>query len=127
MAETDQLRFRKGDWLAIAMVVVIAVGVMLCFLPGSSEPAAYAQVYLNGELVKTVALSENQTFWIEDQYRNEITVADGAVAFTASDCPGRDCVHSGSMRSTGRSLVCLPNGVEIRVISAEADVDFVVG
>ena len=48
-------------------------------------------------------------------------------AFTESDCPGRDCVHSGSIGSTGRSIVCLPNRVEIRVISAEADVDFVVG
>ena len=56
-----------------------------------------------------------------------LTVKDGAIAFTASSCPGQDCVHSGSIRHTGRSLVCLPNSVEIRVISEESDVDFVVG
>ena len=78
-------------------------------------------------MVKTVALTENQTFRISDRYQNEITVKDGAIAFTASNCPGEDCVHSGSIHSPGRSLVCLPNRVEIRVISGEPDVDFVVG
>ena len=127
MAETAKLRFQKGDLLAVAIVAVIAIAVMLCFLPGSNDSAACAQIYLNGELVKTLSLQEDQIFHVEDQYCNEITVANGAIAFTGSDCPGQDCVHSGSIHSTGRSLVCLPNGVEIRVVSDEADVDFVVG
>lgn len=127
MAETAKLSFQKGDLLAIAFVAILAVCVMLCFLPGSNDSAAYAQIYLNGELVKTLSLHENQTFSIEDRYYNEITVTDRSIAFTDSNCPGLDCVHSGSIHSTGRSLVCLPNGVEIRVVSDEADVDFVVG
>ena len=127
MTEKNTLRFCKGDYLAIGMVVILAVAVMLCFLPGSSDAAAYAEVYLNGQLVKKVPLQEAQTFVIEDRYRSEITVANGTIAFTNSDCPGQDCVHSGSIQSTGRSLVCLPNRVEIRVVSGADDVDFVVG
>lgn len=127
MTGKNKLLFCKGDWLAIAIVVILAVAVMLCFLPGNNDPAAYAQVYLNGQLIRTVSLSETETFVVEDLYSNEITVADGVIAFTASDCPGQDCVHSGSIHSTGRSLVCLPNRVEIRVVSATDDVDFVVG
>ena len=127
MTDAQMLRFRKGDWLAIGMVAILAVAVLLCFLPGANSPAAQAQIYQGGQLVKTVSLLENQTFCIAGQYTNQITVADGAIAFSASDCPGQDCVHSGSINRTGRSLVCLPNGVEIRVISQESDVDFVVG
>ena len=127
MTERDSLCFRKGDWLAIAMVAALAVAVLLCFLPGKNQPAAYAEVYLNGALYKTVALEENTAFEVTDAYTNEITVQDGTIAFTASNCPGQDCVHSGSIRSTGRSLVCLPNKVEIRVVAGESDVDFVVG
>ena len=126
MAGAENLQFRKGDWLAIALVAALAIAVLLCFLP-SSQPAAQAQIYVNGQLHKTVVLQENQTFSVVGQYTNEITVKDGTIAFTASDCPGMDCVHSGHLRTTGRSLVCLPNGVEIRVVSAEDDVDFVVG
>ena len=127
MAETEKLRFRKGDWLAIALVLVIAVVTLLCFLPGGNEKAAYAEIYLNGQLIKTVYLSEDQTFLVEDRYCNTVTVSGGSVYIADSDCPGKDCVHSGCIHSTGRSLVCLPNGMEIRVVSAENDVDFVVG
>ena len=127
MAETEKLRFCKGDWLAIVIVAVLAIAVLLCFLPGGNASASCARIYQNGQLVRTVELNRDQSFLVEGEYCNEITVADGAIAFTASDCPGQDCVHSGSIRNTGRSLVCLPNGVEIRVVSEETDVDFVVG
>jgi hypothetical protein len=127
MAETEKLRFRKGDWLAIALVLVIAVATLLCFLPSGNEKAAYAEIYLNGQLIKTVSLSEDQTFLVEDQYCNTVSVVGGSIYIADSDCPGKDCVHSGSIHSTGRSLVCLPNGMEIRVVSGDSDVDFVVG
>ena len=127
MTERDPLGFRKGDWLAIALVTALAAAVLLCFLPGGNEPAAQAEIYLDGELYRTVTLTENAVYQVTDTYSNEITVKDGAIAFTASDCPGQDCVHSGSVRSAGRSLVCLPNKVEIRVVTGESDVDFVVG
>jgi hypothetical protein len=84
-------------------------------------------VYLEGELVKTLSLDEDTCFTISGAYTNEITVKDGQIAITASDCPGEDCVHSGAIKATGRSIVCLPNELEVRVISGASDVDFVVG
>lgn len=86
-----------------------------------------AQVYQNGELVKTLSLEEDTTFEITGKYSNTITVRGGEIAITASNCPGADCVHSGPIQTCGRSIVCLPNGVEIRVVNAQSDVDFVVG
>ena len=127
MAQADVFRFRKGDWLALGLVAVLALAVLLCFIPRSQEPAGYAQIYLDGELYKTVSLNEDTTFVIEDQYTSEITVKNGSISFSASNCPGQDCVHSGSIHTTGRSLVCLPNRVEIRVVAGQTDVDFVVG
>lgn len=127
MTAAKRLRFSKGDWLAIGLVLALAVVVFSCFLPIKSESAAYAVVYLDGQAVKTVTLTTDQTFLVTDRYINEITVENGAISFTSSNCPGEDCVHSGSIHAPGRSLVCLPNRVEIRVISGEPEVDFVVG
>ena len=127
MTHGENLRFRKGDWLAIGLVAVLAVAVLVCFLPSGDTSAAYAEIYLDGQLLHTLPLSENQTLLVEDQYTNHITIKDGAIAFTASDCPGQDCVHSGAIHTAGRSLVCLPNRVEIRVVGHSSDVDFVVG
>ena len=47
MVQAEKLRFRKGDWLAIFLVIVLAVAVLLCFLPGNKEDASCAEVYLN--------------------------------------------------------------------------------
>ncbi len=120
-----RLRFRKGDLLAVALVLLAAVLVFLCFLPRGD--AAYAEIYLKGELLHRLPLDRDGEIIIEGEYRNTITVADGKIAVTASDCPGGDCVGCGWSNATGRSIVCLPNGLEIRIVSGQSDVDFVVG
>lgn len=125
MAGPEKLNFRKGDLLAFAIVIALAVAVFLCFLP-KETPQGYARIYLDGQLIKTVSLQEDQTFEVTDRYTNAITVAGGKIAVTASNCPGQDCVHSGSIHNAGRVIVCLPNALEIRVVSADADVDIVV-
>lgn len=122
-----RLKFQKGDILAIILVALLAAGVFLSFLPGRSKAPSQAEVYLNGQRVETLILSKDQVFTITGQYSNTITVKDGRIAITASDCPGSDCVHSGWVSSSGRSIVCLPNGLEIRVIAQSGDVDFIVG
>ena len=86
-----------------------------------------AEVYQGGELVKTVPLDVDTSFRITGRYLNTVTVENGKIAITASNCPGEDCVHSGAIHAAGRSLVCLPNEVEVRVVNAKSDVDFVVG
>lgn len=127
MTNQEHLRFRKGDISAIAIVVALAVAVAVCFLPGESAASGMAQIYQNGELVKTVPLNEPVSFEIGGKYTNTITVEAGQIAITSSNCPGEDCVHSGAIHASGRSIVCLPNGVEVRVVAAQSDVDFVVG
>lgn len=122
-----KLRFRKGDMAAIAAVLVLAVLVLLPFVYGKDAPGAYAEVYRDGELICKVSLAEDQEFMVTGKYSNTIAVQDGKIAIIQSDCPGEDCVHSGWLGSSARSLVCLPNGVEIRVVAESDDVDFVVG
>ena len=119
--------FKLGDLLAVGAVLLLAVFCFLAFLPKGNEKAVSAQIYRGGELLMTVSLDKSQQFPVEGDYCNVITVQDGKISITDSDCPGRDCVHSGAIYSPGRSLVCLPNALEIRVISGQSDVDFVVG
>ena len=58
--------------------------------------------------------------------RPTVVIRDGRAAILESDCPGGDCIHSGWISQPGRSIVCLPNRVELR-IAGQGDVDFVVG
>lgn len=121
-----KLRFQKWDILAIGAVLLLAAFVFLLFLPRESSVPARAEIYLNGKLVRTVSLAEDQTFTVEDAYCNTLSIRDGKIAVTHSTCPGEDCISCGWLDSPGRSIVCLPNGLEIRVVSA-GDVDIIVG
>ena len=121
------LKFQRGDGWAIAAVLVVALGVFAFFASaGAGEESAQLMVYQNGSLIRRFPLEENTVFRIDGPYHNVISIQNGRAAITASDCPGEDCVHSGWVDAPGRSIVCLPNRVELRVRAAQ-DVDFAVG
>ena len=122
-----RLRFQKGDLLAVALTLLLAAAVFTLFLPRDSAEVAVAEVYLDGALIRQLPLDTPTEFEVVGHYRNTVTVRDGKVGITASDCPGEDCVHSGAINAAGRSIVCLPNRLEIRVVSGDNDVDFAVG
>ena len=122
--ERISLHMRKGDLIAIALLLAAAL-CAACALPLlRASDSVSARILLDGEVVREVPLSVDQTFQIRGAYTNTITVRDGKIAVTHSDCPTNDCVHMGWL-SDGGAIVCLPNRVEIR-ISGSSDVDFVV-
>ena len=122
-----RLRFQKGDLLAVVATLLLAAAVFFLFLPQESGAPAVAEIYLDGQLIYQLPLDTPAEVEVSGDYHNTVTVRDGKISVTASDCPGEDCVHSGAVGTSGRSIVCLPNRLEIRVVSAPGDVDFVVG
>lgn len=126
MDNSLRLSFRKGDWLAIGIVVMLTLAVALWFVPQSTQNQdAVIQIYQDNVLVKEILPGADETFTLIGAYTNTIVIREGRAAITESDCPGADCVHSGWIGTVGRSIVCLPNKVEIRIVG-QAEVDFVV-
>ena len=121
-----KLKFCAGDLLAIGIVAVIAILVSILFWTtiGKKE-GGMVSIYKEGALIKEVSLGSDAEFVVEGVYKNVVTIKDGKAAITESDCPGTDCVHSGWIHEAGRSIVCLPNRVELR-IEGTLEVDFVV-
>lgn len=115
---------KKGDLVAVVLVCALAL-LSVAALPGlTAGDGGFAEVWQDGELVRQVPLSVDQTFRIRGDYTNTVTVSDGKIAVTHSDCPTNDCVRMGWLQDGG-AIVCLPNGVEIR-ITGETDVDIVI-
>ena len=122
----QRLAFQKGDLLAIALVILLAIATTAVFtLSGNNHGSLIVQIRQDGHLMKELSLETDAVFQIEGEYTCIVTVSGEKVAITESDCPGRDCVHSGWISKAGRSIVCLPNRLEVR-ISGTSDVDFVV-
>ncbi|MBO5711400.1 MAG: NusG domain II-containing protein [Acholeplasmatales bacterium] len=121
--------FRFGDFIAICLVVFFAIIVFLGYFIGTeSVENAKVQIYQNNELLQEYPLNSTDEiiYTVEGDYTNTIVIKDGLVYFESASCPGTDCVHSGSISKPGRTLVCLPNLVEVR-ITGNADADIVVG
>ena len=122
-----RLRFQKGDIAAIGIVMIIAIATAAGYMPLNQKTAVCAEIYQSGQLVRRVQLDEPQEFDITSKYTNTISVKGGKIAVTESDCPGEDCVNCGWSSSAGRSIVCLPNELEIRIVgTSDDDVDYVV-
>lgn len=127
MKNTLKLSFRKGDWIAILLVLALALGVGAAYVPHKAAGQdAVVQIYQDGKLLKELPLFSNQSLEIGGKYHNTVLIEQGKVCIAESNCPGADCVHSGTIDRPGRSIVCLPNRVELR-IAGSGDVDFVVG
>lgn len=131
MENNLRLKFRPGDLIAAAVIAVLAVAVAFVFFSGRSEGPAEAEIRRNGELICTVPLDTDTEFTVEGSYINTVTVKEGEIAVTSSNCPGEDCVHSGWKGTSGQSIVCMPNLLEIRIVpsggSGEPAVDGVTG
>lgn len=52
-----------------------------------------------------------------------LCVRDGAVWISAAPCRNQLCRRLGRIRGAGRSLVCVPNAIVVRLAAADADVD----
>lgn len=123
-----QLKFCKGDIVVIFFVTMLAVliGVLFLMKTGSDKGNTVA-VYLEGKKVQEISLYEDREIVIENSYTNKLRIKNGKAAIIESDCPGMDCVHSGWIGENGRSLICLPNRVEIRIEGeTDSEVDFIV-
>lgn len=123
-----KLTFCKGDIIVISFVTMLAVliGVLFVKTTGTDKGEIVA-IYQDGNKIQEISLYENTEVLIENRYTNRLVVKDEKVAIVESDCPGMDCVHSGRISGKGRSLVCLPNRVEIRIEGEmESEVDFIV-
>jgi len=112
------LRFiRKTDFIAVA-AILLAAGVLLLFRLRDSSPPAAAEIYLNGELIKTVPLhtGEERSFSLPEREKVVFHLyPDGAIAFESSDCPDKVCVHTGRLRRAGQTAACLPNGLLLKI------------
>ena len=110
-----------------AAILIFAALVSLGFLLFRPKSGAKAEIYLDGDLVRTIDL-ETLTELIEIPVGdgNIVQAERGKVRMLSADCPDRLCVHMGWSDSPARPIVCLPNRVTV-VIVGGGERDAVIG
>ncbi|HKM34831.1 MAG TPA: NusG domain II-containing protein [Lachnospiraceae bacterium] len=105
--------------LLLISLCLISLVVIICRLP-SSRKQLTAYIYQNGQLFRTINLSEgtsDYTFTViaEDGGHNEISVKPGEIGITDADCPDKLCVSMGYVDSSLLPIVCLPHSLVIHI------------
>lgn len=105
------MKTRYWILLFAAVLLVCAVLTAVLFLPRAGETA---EIWSDGEKIRTVDLRRDQTFTVETaRGSNTIRVENGTIRVTAASCPDHICMERGAC-SGGAPIVCLPNRLVIR-------------
>lgn len=111
--------------IAAGILTLIAAGGIAAWIIMTNiehtDPAA--EIYLNGELFKTLPLSADTELTVDcGNGYNVITIRGGKISVSEADCPDKVCVNMGEI-SGGTPIVCLPHRLEIRVVNGNNDTD----
>ena len=104
-----ELKWNRFDTLVALAVALLAVAAALLFyLPRNQSGALTVVIDVSGQEVRRVPLSDFTEATVTSRgYTLHIAAEGGAVSVTDSDCPTRDCVHTGAISRAGQSIVCL--------------------
>lgn len=118
---------KKKDFLIAAAALLLAGILALVFRFAGGDPGGRVQVKVDGRVVGTYSLAEEQTIPFDTEYgHNRLTIEGGEAFMTESDCPDHYCEEQGHIARTGETVVCLPHRLVAEVVAGEdADVDVV--
>jgi len=117
---------RRKDALLIALVLLLAAGAY-----GASVLSRQGQtlsglvnIYANGALYASVPLGEARQVRVEqaDGHVNVVQIDEKGAVMVYSSCKNQLCIQQGEVtvdnwtrRSMGRSIICLPNRVQVEL------------
>lgn len=104
----------RSDGIVIALVAALALAVWPLAVAAASGAS---QVTITGPAGATVVpIAEDSVYEVDGALGTVVvTVEDGAVSVTESDCPDHTCIRTGPVRAPGSVIACVPNRVIVRV------------
>lgn len=107
----------------ILLLLLVSVSVLLYAKPVSAADAA--SVHIQSDGAETVyPLSEDRTVSLTScGYHLTVTIENGSVRVTQSDCPDKSCTAMTPLPMSGGAIVCLPAQVIITVEKEGGDDD----
>lgn len=118
---------KKNDMLLIAVIIVLALGVIL-FISLNKKEGSRVVVTVDKKPYKTFDLSKDTTFTVEDGKGgfNTFVIKNKTVDMVEASCPDKICVNHKPIRYHHETIVCLPNKVVLTIEGDEnSEVDMI--
>lgn len=114
---------KKADIILAAALIVVGIS-MSYILSFGKDAGSELLISCNGEKFGSYSLYEDREIDIErDDHINKVTIKNGAVSMSFSNCNGQDCIHQGEITKSGDAIICLPNKVVLEITGADAKYD----
>ncbi|MCD8125793.1 MAG: NusG domain II-containing protein [Lachnospiraceae bacterium] len=123
------MAIKKADLILIGVILAAAL-FTLGALALTRQTGSFVVVRVDGTEVARYSLTEDRTETIGgvNGGTNVLVIENGTATMTDADCPDQLCVHQGSIRYDGETIVCLPHRVVVEIEGGEeAGVDGVAG
>ncbi|MCD8108413.1 MAG: NusG domain II-containing protein [Oscillospiraceae bacterium] len=115
----------KNDLILLAAIIAIALGLFWVEKSRTFQDGTTVVITLSGETYAEVSLSGSKKVEIPVEGLLTVVIDGGEVYVTDSTCPDGLCERSGAISKSGESIVCLPNGVVVKITSDEPEYDFI--
>ena len=119
-------RLKWGDFVIIAVVLLLAAALTAWFALGTSDGQLYAEVWQDDVLVERVKLTDETNREIDLDGHNVIVLAGKTARMESADCHDQVCVRTGTLTRAGQVAVCLPNRVILKIVGETSEIDAIV-
>lgn len=115
--------------VVIATVCGLLALLLFCSTRFDPQTGTEAVIEAVGQATKTYPLSQDTSLTVTGKNGHTVTVEiqNGAVRVIGSTCPDHLCEQGGWFSESGRSAVCVPAGISVRIVGDRQTIDGVTG
>ena len=116
---------KKADIILTVILIIAGLAISYAFSTGKTAGDELL-ITADGRKFGSYSLLEDRNITVKQEgHINKVTIKDGVVSMTFSDCKGQDCVHQGSIAKSGETIICLPNKIVVEITGGDRHYDTV--
>ena len=111
-------------WISLfTLLAVVSISVILIKF-SENNTGKTAKIYSDNKLIRTVILNKDDEFTVEngDNY-NIVRIKNGKISVVEANCKNQICVKQGETDRSLLPIVCVPNGLVIKVDDGDKKMD----
>lgn len=114
---------KKRDFISISVISIILIISLIIYF-ATNKKSNIAHVYLENEQILEISLDKNGIYEVEGKISKlQIEVKDGKIGIIENECYDKTCIKMGFINDSSRTIICVPNGIIIKVDNNSNGVD----
>ena len=109
---------KKNDFI-LKLVIIAVSAALFCIFDAFKSSGDYVSIVSGGREEVRLPLDADTEYSVGG--KNIVTIKDGKVFVSYADCPDKLCMKQGEISDTGKTIVCLPNRLTVRIVKKNGD------